>query len=259
MVLSNAQKKANIMFEYRKYISHRTVFGHSFGGLLATYSMLQKQNLFQAYILSDPSVWWDNALVPKELGSLQFAGDIRKVVYVGESDSTQAFGRNNSIASSIQSFVSHYEADQRFAYKFYDKESHDSLPVITFIEGIRFIFSGYAIDYEEAVKGKEVIDSYYDKISQRLGYRVKPNSELLDFYAGWSIYMHQKFEEGISLLETSASYSPDSASTLTMLGDAYLNSGKFDDARAVLKRALKLQPDNVFANELLKAASKDSH
>ncbi len=43
-----------------------TLFGSSFGGLFAAYALLEKPDTFQRYVLSSPSLWWnDNAIFEK--------------------------------------------------------------------------------------------------------------------------------------------------------------------------------------------------
>lgn len=41
----------------------KTLVGHSYGGLLATYAMLTKPGLFQRYIVVSPSYWYDNQMI----------------------------------------------------------------------------------------------------------------------------------------------------------------------------------------------------
>lgn len=38
----------------------RGLFGHSLGGLFATYCLLTKPTLFQKYSINSPSIWWNN-------------------------------------------------------------------------------------------------------------------------------------------------------------------------------------------------------
>jgi len=40
--------------------SHRTLIGHSMGGLMVINILLKHQQLFDKYIAIDPSMWWDN-------------------------------------------------------------------------------------------------------------------------------------------------------------------------------------------------------
>jgi predicted alpha/beta superfamily hydrolase len=40
-----------------------TIVGHSFGGLLASYALVSRPGLFQRYVISSPSLWWDDGHV----------------------------------------------------------------------------------------------------------------------------------------------------------------------------------------------------
>jgi predicted alpha/beta superfamily hydrolase len=41
----------------------RTLFGHSLGGLFATYVLLTEPTLFSGYAISSPSLWWDHDIM----------------------------------------------------------------------------------------------------------------------------------------------------------------------------------------------------
>jgi uncharacterized protein len=41
----------------------RTIYGHSMGGLFATYVLFTKPTMFNKYIISSPSIWWDEKLI----------------------------------------------------------------------------------------------------------------------------------------------------------------------------------------------------
>ncbi|GGE63623.1 alpha/beta hydrolase [Priestia taiwanensis] len=41
----------------------QALFGHSLGGLFSLYTLLSKRDAFQSYIISSPSIWWNNKQV----------------------------------------------------------------------------------------------------------------------------------------------------------------------------------------------------
>src|SRR5688572_28695251 len=45
--------------------SSNTLFGHSFGGLFAMYAFLKEPQLFDTYLVADPSFWWDKQSMQK--------------------------------------------------------------------------------------------------------------------------------------------------------------------------------------------------
>ena len=46
--------------DYRTDTNDRALVGHSFGGLFATYALLQGDGTFNKYLISSPSYWWDD-------------------------------------------------------------------------------------------------------------------------------------------------------------------------------------------------------
>ena len=76
--------------------SDATIFGHSLGGLFASYALLHHPETFQRYVIASPSLWWDRqvsfefekryaaehkdlpATVFLSVGGLETAADLRK-------------------------------------------------------------------------------------------------------------------------------------------------------------------------------------
>src|SRR5690606_32596372 len=65
-----------------------TVFaGHSFGGLAATNILLNHTDLFNAYIIHDPSLWWgDQYLLKQSVTRLPAINFHKKRVYLSQAD-----------------------------------------------------------------------------------------------------------------------------------------------------------------------------
>lgn len=62
----------------------RTLIGQSLGGLLATEVLLKKPALFTQYIITSPSLWWDNgSLLNLSTSSLEHSGNRQTNVYIG--------------------------------------------------------------------------------------------------------------------------------------------------------------------------------
>jgi predicted alpha/beta superfamily hydrolase len=50
---------------YRTIPSDRAIHGHSIGGLFALYALFHQPELFRRYLVSSPSLWWDDAVLLK--------------------------------------------------------------------------------------------------------------------------------------------------------------------------------------------------
>ena len=69
----------------------------------------------------------------------------------------------------------------KFAYKYYSNDNHNSVPLITEYDALRFIFDYYQFnifynDYKN-------IENLYDNVSKHLGYKVKPPESMVNILA----------------------------------------------------------------------------
>ncbi len=62
--------------------SHLTYFGHSLGGLFGAYALVSDTAPFDRYILSSPSLWWDNEAI-FDLERASADTDLRSEVFFG--------------------------------------------------------------------------------------------------------------------------------------------------------------------------------
>ena len=66
IIFSNLSKKNYGHFieaNYRIDSKDSAILGHSFGGLFGLYTLLNAPNTFNRYIISSPSIWWDQEAV----------------------------------------------------------------------------------------------------------------------------------------------------------------------------------------------------
>lgn len=56
----------SIESQYNADPNDRTFAGHSFGGLFGSHVLLHRPQLFQRYLLSSPSLWWDDGFELRE-------------------------------------------------------------------------------------------------------------------------------------------------------------------------------------------------
>ncbi len=81
------------------------------------------------------------------------------------------------------------------------------------------------------------------------------NSEILRCL-GWALFNAGERAQGIVTLERALNLDSDSALTLCDLGVAYLQVQNFSKAKALFRRSLELEPDNVRARECMQAVDR---
>lgn len=73
----------------------RGLYGHSFGGLFATYALFEEPNLFTRYGITSPSLWWDyDALLRREPAFAKAHPSLAKAIYlsVGSEEGSNTIG-----------------------------------------------------------------------------------------------------------------------------------------------------------------------
>lgn len=82
---------------YRVDPARQTLFGHSYGGLLAVHALLTRTQSFQSYLASSPSLWWNHRHV---FGELDGFTERRKVMRASPRLLLSVGGNEQPAASS---------------------------------------------------------------------------------------------------------------------------------------------------------------
>lgn len=137
--------------ELRPFITDRystsgnnILFGHSLAGLFAAYSFLEEPQLFDNYIISDPSLWYGENMLIKKLSAnkLSYFG-MEKTVFMTGIDRTQD---EEDIMSEPQAAFMKLLAslpNVTTSKKLIEGESHSSMPLKSLYQGLPYIFKDY--------------------------------------------------------------------------------------------------------------------
>lgn len=139
--------KKNIQMD----INNQILWGHSYGGLFALYSLLYQPNMFSQYEISDPSLWWQNQHFVKIMQEnlpiheyvLKHTSEFKQS---RQSKQSSKFGQqiivNLSFSGSSKHYPSRMDANKtrqhfinqlcvlkqiRCEYKFYENQTHGQL------------------------------------------------------------------------------------------------------------------------------------
>jgi uncharacterized protein len=140
--------------------SHRTLIGHSLGGLTTINILLHHPEIFNSYIASDPSMWWDDKLMLTEatelLSTEKFNG---KSLYFSiantvppitdiehlRNDTSAKTNHIRSIFELCDILQHNHSNGLHFSYKFYAQDNHDSVPMKTAYDGMQFLLGQHVI------------------------------------------------------------------------------------------------------------------
>lgn len=123
---------------YRVDTTDRCFFGHSFGGLLGSYILIEQSSLFNRYILASPIYWWDKEII-KRLSTKGFlSADSVKAVYtfIGgeEGVSVDHWKEFNEI------LITKLNKSTNFSQKVYENETHMSVTPAAFSTAVKFVY-----------------------------------------------------------------------------------------------------------------------
>ena len=128
---------------YRVKSNQGTYIGFSLGGLFGLYTMLEKPQLFQRFIIGSPSIWVENkSLLSLENKYTQNHSDLPVKLYVSTGSLEEEV--NAGMVRNMLEFTSKLKSRK---YKnlvlrtdIVENETHLSSPAICFLHGLAFLF-----------------------------------------------------------------------------------------------------------------------
>lgn len=141
--------------------THRTLVGHSLGGLMVINTLAKHGELFDKYVAIDPSLWWNGGKSVKEyeeiLGKNNFRG---KAIFLGIAN-TMGTDTLTALRDTSES-TEHYRSIHRFVNtlrqtrsngldwqaKYYPEETHGSVPLISEYDAFNFLYRKIPINLE---------------------------------------------------------------------------------------------------------------
>lgn len=115
------------------------IAGHSLGSLFGLYALAQREPVFRRYLISSPSIWWDNRSVLRWVeAATGFPREHQKAyLSVGERDTASMTGDLALLEQTLRG-----KARPGLEYvvqRFPDKDHFNALPV-AYAEGLRWLY-----------------------------------------------------------------------------------------------------------------------
>ena len=258
-----------------KTSSYKMLVGHSLGGLTAIDILTHSAELFNAYIAIDPSMWYNNEKFLKN-AMAQFPKQRMngKRLFIGTAN-TMPEGMTLSKLKNDKSFETQhirsiFKLDEflktntnglYYAQKYYEKERHNTLPLLSQYDGLRFIFDYYHFDANE----KDFADSttliasklqkHYANVSEKMGYKNSAPESLINYFA-YDALGKKQYNKAKGLFELNVDWYPESTNVYDSYADYFLAKNDTLNAIANYKKALGIQNNAGTQQKLDRLTSK---
>lgn len=225
---------------------YRIFAGHSFGGLTAINCLIDYPDMFNAYIAVSPSFWWDQRFLLKLADKKLKAGStLSKTLFF--SDGNEGSSPKSPFHADVLKFDSLLKSrnikELDFEYTSYPVESHMTVPIKSYYDGLRFIYRQWVLPpVSDEKMNSEIIMSHYKGLSKRFGYSILPDESYFNGLAQWLVKSPTTLNNGIKILEMNTINYPSSSRAFMALGAAYVMKGEKQNAIASYKKASELNP-----------------
>ena len=216
--------------------NYRILFGHSLGGIFANYTLITKPELFNAYITASPYLMYNDGFILKEAESkIDNLLKSRNQLYI-------ALGNEPAYHESLNKYTALLKDKAKtlkWDYQIFNKEDHNSIPVITLLEGLKYVYSDFQLNMETAMQGINAILKHYSLLESKYDYKTDIPENTLNII-GYRLMQNGHNDKAIEVFKYNVELYPNSANVYDSLAEALENSGKTKEAAKNYKIAVKI-------------------
>jgi predicted alpha/beta superfamily hydrolase len=235
--------------------SYRIYCGYSFTGLSVIDAFLDEDPLFDAFLMIDPSWWWDDYALEKrataELAGRKFNRAQLFIAASGEPYPDRYFIKARDISSLADILRKTNPTGLEWTFERYADESHHSMALRSLYDGLTYFFRGYQPTLRELYLAPAELRARYQALSARLDERVALSEGLLLFFGEQFLSSFKEPDQAIRYFEMATDAYPQSSTAWSSLGEAYIAKGDQLQARRMFEESLRLNPQNEDAKKML--------
>ncbi len=234
----------------------RILYGHSGRSFAALFIMLNRPELFYAYICPGLGL-----MEPPMPGAVNFP-ELAAAKLSSLSSFPKAFyfslGDEKPFIPGVEKLMEVFrtKAPRDFEWKFARMESDDhvSTKLKTLYEGLEFAFAGTNLPLDVAEKGAAAVKDHYDKLSRRLGFPLvlsePPLAQMIDDAIVRIAAYQKRVKPALALVEgmkKTMGYPGISESSYGLIGSFSQNAGSYEDAAMVYEAMAAAYPESASA------------
>ncbi len=173
---------------------NKIFFGHSLGGLMSSYCLLNHPEMFNSYIAVSPALWWDKESIFKNSDLLFKNKDYKnKTIFFSDGNEGAEFHKG---VIKFQTLLQQKKiTGLRYKYIPYPKETHNSEVVKATQDGLNFIFENWKPAKSDTTV--DLIVKFYQKRSEQNGFQELPPEKLINEMGYKFLNTPNKLDEAI--------------------------------------------------------------
>jgi uncharacterized protein len=251
-------------------LPYRMLIGHSLGGLTVLNTLLNHKDMFNAYLAIDPSLWWDNKnLLNQSAKKLTQADYNGKTLYLAIAntmtegmDTAMAKKDTSNFTTHIRSIIEMNELLKKnssnrlkYASKFYQENTHGSVPLISTYDALYFIFKFMEFkptraDYMDfSMKTIRKVEDHYQNVSRQFGFEYPVPEQMADELGKYALSI-KKMDEAEYLFTKNVAKYASSHNAHDALADLYNAKGEKEKAIENYKKALLIKENESTRKKL---------
>lgn len=232
---------------------NKIFFGHSFGGLMSAYCLLNHPEMFNSYIAVSPALWWDKESIFANANSLLKNKNFKnKTIFFSDGNEGLEYPEFHKSVMKFQSLLQQNKVSGlRYKYIPYPDETHNSEVVKATQEGLNFVFENWKPAKSDTTV--DLIVKFYQKRSEQNGFQELPPEQLINEMGYKFLSAPNKVDEAIKCFELNTKNYPTSFNAYDSLGDGYSAKGDKAKAIAAYKKSIEINPKVEETQKKLKA------
>lgn len=236
---------------------YRILAGYSLTGLSVAHNLFTRPEIFDAHIVMDASIWWDDYLILDLADAARAQGGFDRNQLFITTTSQNYPAPYITVEAGGRELVAALEADPieglALTHHAITRETHHSLAAISLYEGLVSVFDGYMLTLDDLYLHPENIALQMDALSDRLDAPMAPSEGVMNFFGHYFLRGVSPTEpdKAMTYFRLNTRYYPASPQAWFALGQALVDESELEEARTVLEQALVLDPDHEAAQALL--------
>ncbi len=219
---------------------YQVLEGHSLGGTLAAYTLLNRPEMFDAYIVMSPAMWWNEEELTEQAKTTLDDSDFEdKAIFFGIGGE-DGWGMRQELKRFVAVFEEKAPRGTRWHHEEFEGEGHMSAPLLTNYFGLKMVFAD--LQLPEAVRQSFTVEaflSHEERITAKYGTAAAQSAESYVTLA-LALMQEERYTEAVTVFKRNAEVYNRYPLSFRWLAEAFEKNGNRKAALDNYETALAL-------------------